>query len=331
MKLTTRTCMAAFAIASLTIWSSCTKTSHTEVERTSLSSSEEINITGTDPNSSAFADRTPVNSIPLLCGTPVVKNFIKNGIVYGSIQVGNDATNYYITVSGNAGWQLKDLRLYTGTEAGIPVNGGGLPKHADFPSHVFSVPYPSTQSFQIPIADLGDNFWVSVRANFISGGSEQALWSEGILFASNNAASKFSYIREQCIVDEGCAFGQGYWFGNGNLSWPDVNGVNTGHVTIGAEYYTRDEPRAIWWANNGLCPGIPNAKKAFAFVAAIRLSDANVIGNATLWSDMATIDAWLESLERLTPENICSHPDASATVMAAVARLGDWMDEHDCD
>ena len=223
--------------------------------------------------------------------------------------------------------------MYVGTETGIPVNdGNGMPKHNEFPIQKnFGSPYPTTWSLQIPIADLGNKPWLSVRVSFVNSSGTQAIWSEGIGFPPSNNGSKFSFDQQVCIVDEGCAYGQGYWFGNGNQSWPDVNGVNDGDVTIGDEHYSRAQARAIWWANNGQCPGIPNAKKAFAFVAAIKLSGSNVKGNAGLWVDLALADSWLASLDRLSPDNICSHPTAPVNIMDAVARLGAWMDEHNCE
>jgi hypothetical protein len=334
MKLITRTCMAFYAIASLLVWSACTKSSHTEIiaESTETANIRSLSVT----TSELLVNRTEIStsSVPALCGTITTKNFLTNTTVCGSIQVGNDATDYYITISGATGWSLKDIRMYVGTEAGIPVNSGnGMPKHNEFPIQKnYNAPCPASWSLKIPIADLGGTSWISVRVSFVSASNQvQSLWSEGIGFPPSNNGSKFSFNQQICIIDEGCAFGQGYWFGNGNQSWPDVNGATDGDITIGGENYTRAEARAIWWANNGQCPGIPNAKKAFAFVAAIRLSHDNVIGTASLWSDVALADGWLQSLDRLTPANICSHPDASAEVMAAVARMGAWMDEHGCE
>lgn len=247
--------------------------------------------------------------------------------------MGNDATDYYITISGVPGACLKDIRLYAGTEAGIPVNpGNGQPKHNDFPvQENYSAPFPTNWTLKIPIVEVGSSFWISVRTSFGTASASHSIWSEGLSFPPSNNGSKFQVTQQICIVDEGCGYGQGYWFGNGNHPWPDVNGITAGDVTIGGENYTRAEARAIWWANNGNCPGIPNAKKAFAFVAAIKLSGTSVIGNSALWNDVAIADAWLASLDRLSPDNICSHPDASAAVMQAVGRIGDWLDAHDCD
>ena len=328
-----RTGMAVLAITALTTWVGCKKSILSE-PTSSTESTETANVRSLSvTESGAIAARTVVStsSVPELCGTTTVKNFYKNTTSYGTITVGNDATDYYITIGGQPGKTLKDIQLYAGSEAGIPVNAGnGKPKQNEFPvQEVFTAPYPSTWSLKIPISEVGDNFWVSVEASFMTDGNN--LWSEGTPFPPSNNGSKFQVEKQTCIIDEGCGWGQGYWFGNGNQSWPDVNGSSAGHVTIGSEDYTRAEARAIWWANNGNCPGIPNAKKAFAFVAALKLSGASVYGTESLWSDVMLANTWLETLDRLTPDNICNHPAASADVMAAVGRIGDWLDTHPCE
>ena len=332
-----RTGVAVLAITALITWVGCKKnilseSNNVTTETETTAAVRSLSVAGSE----ALAARTVVSTstVPAFCGPATVKNFSKNTTTYGTITVGNDATDYYITISGNIGVTLKGIQLYAGTETGIPVNSGnGMPKQNDFPvQETFATPYPSTWSLKIPIADVGDNFWISVKTNFKTTTGNEGLWSEGVLFPPSNVGSKFQVVRQLCeVIDEGCGYGQGYWFGNGNKLWPDVNGTTTGHVTIGDENYTRDEARAIWWANNGECPGIPNAKKAFAFVASLKLNGGAVIGNTALWNDLALADSWLQSLERLTPENICSHPAASAEVMAAVGRIGDWLDAHPCE
>ena len=276
---------------------------------------------------------TVVTSTPALCGTTNSKSFIKSNVPYGTIYIGNDATDYYITVASISGWMLKEVKLFAGEETNIPVNpGNGAPQIGQYPiSETFPVANSSSWSIKIPTSDLGTNFWVSSRVTFVySDGNTQTVWSEGTLFNQVSAASKFECVQQDCIVNEGCAFGQGHWFGNGNQSWPDVNAATDGDITIGGETYTRDEARSVWSSNNGTCIGIPDAKKAFAFVAAISLSDTTVIGNGDLWNDIAAVDSWLASLDRLTDLNICNQPDAPVAIQEAIARIGAWIDAHHC-
>ena len=339
MKSAPRILTALIAVATLVILTNCSKDSqNNSVANSSDASYEEGNslmermITSTGSNFRMMPNSKSDVVVPALCGS-TTKSFAIGADVYGDIEVGNDATDYYFTVSGANGWMLKKIRLYAGDGTTIPLNGGGLPQFNDYPvNHTFSSPYPTLWSFSIPIADLGNSIWVSVRIDYVNGtGTEAGVWSEGDPFKAGNPSSKFNYVYQECVVDEGCSFGQGYWYGNGNLSWPDVNGASAGDVTVGNENYTRDEARAIWWANNGNCPGIPDAKKAFAFVSSIMLSGNSVIGNTDLWNDVASVNNWLESLNRLSDVNICNHPSAPASVKDAVARMCAWMDDHKCE
>lgn len=340
MKSVTRILPAFIAIASLVFLANCTKDSQNTLNDRSISDvlQEELSSSGNTSTSGSnmriMTNSTVVTSVPALCGS-TTRNFI-GSTNHGNITVGNDATNYYFTINGTDGWIIKRVRMYIGSLANIPVNNGGLPLFNDYPiDQMFSSPYPATWSFSVPAADLGNDFWVSVRIDYApaAGGASVSVWSEGDPFKSGNPASRFNVLWQECITDrnEGCAFGQGYWFGNGNQSWPDMNGDVYGNVTIGGENYSRDEARAIWWANNGNCPGIPDAKKAFAFVSAITLSGSNVVATGDFWNDISTVDSWLESLDRLSDVNICNHPSAPANVKEAVARIGAWMDEHKCE
>jgi hypothetical protein len=337
MKSVTRIMPAFIAIASLVFFASCSKDSQDSnrptqetIEENNSIATQSILSTGTYfrmmPNSQTVA------TVPVLCGS-VTKSFISGSTTYGNIVVGNDATNYYFTVSGTNGWMLKKVRLFAGDPSTIPVNGGGIPQFNDYPvNQTFTSPYSTSWSFSVPIADLGSNFWISARVDYINGsGAEAGVWSEGDIFKAGNPSTKFNYTQQTCVVNEGCAYGQGYWFALGNESWPDANGDAAGDITVGNENYTRDEARAIWWANNGTCPGIADAKKAFAFVSAIRLSGSNVIGKSTLWSDMSIVDGWLETLDRLSESNICSHPMAPTTVKVAIASIGAWLNDHNCE
>ena len=339
MQPVTRILKAFIAFAIISVLANCNKDSELDFsDPTSTSYTGDGSSSGRNSltNQSVYRlllNSTIVTSTPAMCGTTNAKNFLKNSVSYGQVTVGNDATDYYITISGVSGWVLKEIRLYAGEEENIPVNpGNGAPQVGQYPiNEVFASPYVPSWTIKIPTVDMGADFWVSSRVTFINGtGATQTIWSEGNLFNPVSTASKFECELQECIIDEGCAYGQGHWFGNGNLSWPDVNGATDGDITIGSENYTRDEARAIWWANNGNCPGIPDAKQAFAFVASIKLSGASVIGNASLWNDIATVENWLTSLDRLTDLNICNHPDAPAAVKDAIARIGDWIDGHGC-
>lgn len=125
---------------------------------------------------------------------------------------------------------------------------------------------------------------------------------------------------ERIVVNEGCSLSQGFWFASKNAVWP-VTGV-----TVGGKTYTKAEGLAIWNSSNK--GGIAHAKQGFLQVAAIKLS-GTVLLAATVWADVAIVEAWLDTLPKLTPTNVknFSNPD----VAAAAGRIGDWINAHHCE
>lgn len=339
MKFLNRIISAIIAFAIISALANCSK--DTQVDYSGYNSdysypgdgSNGRNSLANDPNYRIILNSTPVSTVPALCGIANTKNFIKSGIAYGQITVGNDSSDYYLSIDGVSGWVLKEIRLYAGSEINIPVSpGNGVPQIGQYPvNETMQVPYPASWSIKVDIDELGSDFWVSSRVTFINGsGTTETVWSQGNLFSPISSSSKFECEEQECVVNEGCAHGQGHWFGTGNQSWPDANGAAAGDITLGAEDYTRDELMSIWTTINGSCQGIPDVKKAFGFVAAIKLSGTSVIGNTDFWNDVAAVDAWLESLDRLSDSNICNHPEAPIAIKEAIARIGDWIIAHHC-
>lgn len=126
---------------------------------------------------------------------------------------------------------------------------------------------------------------------------------------------------------EGCSFSQGYWFAKPGLVWPDVNGADAGNVTIGGHFYTQVEGKAIWNTSNA--GGIPDTKKAFLQVAAIKLSADNVLITASVWDDVQIVEDWLTTLPKLTTANLKNWKNSDAA--AAAGRIGDWITLNHCE
>ncbi|QNA44355.1 hypothetical protein [Lacibacter sediminis] len=140
-----------------------------------------------------------------------------------------------------------------------------------------------------------------------------------------------------CEVEEGCSFSQGYWFAKPGVVWPDVNGAEAGVVTIGGQFYTEAEGRAIWNTSNA--GGISDAKKGFLQVAAILLSDDNVLPAATVWADVTIVQNWLSTKPKLSADGANgtlkvqpkSANSTNAAAGSAAGRIGDWINLNHCD
>jgi len=122
------------------------------------------------------------------------------------------------------------------------------------------------------------------------------------------------------IVDEGCSLSQGYWFAKPDVVWPS-------NVTVGGKSYTRTEGLAIWNSSNK--GGISAAKSGFLQVAAIKLSGSTVLPAATVWADVAIVEAYLATLPKLTAANVKTYNDSN--VAAAAGRIGAWINANHCE
>lgn len=120
-----------------------------------------------------------------------------------------------------------------------------------------------------------------------------------------------------------CSLSQGYWFAKPQTIWP-----NDGTLTLGGKVYTQTEGKAIWNTTNK--GGMLNAKQAFTQAAAIKLS--GVIAGASVWSDVAIIDAYFATLTtKMSATAIPKNSTLNAAAGAAAGRIGTWIAENHCN
>lgn len=107
---------------------------------------------------------TPVQAGGALCGTP------KTGILYagqttnaGSVVVGNDADNLYVTLTATGGWLLNKTHVHAADSlVGIPVNKAGNPQIGTFRHQAPHVPPVATYTYTMPRASVSPD--VNVNA-----------------------------------------------------------------------------------------------------------------------------------------------------------------------
>jgi len=152
--------------------------------------------------------------------------------------------------------------------------------------------------------------------------------SQSVSVANSEGSYELSYafdIRNGvCGGDEetACSLSQGYWFAKPQAVWPN------GTVTLGGFVYSQAEGKAIWNTSNK--GGLLNAKAAFTQASAIKLS--GVDPSASVWADVAIIDAYFASLGRkITPTSIPKNSTANAAAGAAAGRIGKWIDANHCN
>lgn len=126
-----------------------------------------------------------------------------------------------------------------------------------------------------------------------------------------------------------CYYGQGYWFGSGKRTWPDLNGGTvSGTITIGSFNYSQDDAWSIWKSSNS--GGKKDAKKAFVLLSTLQLSGPNVPMYTNMDADVAMVTNWLNGLGALSGSNLPASKMPS-DVKAAYNRLKDWMENHECE
>ncbi len=127
-----------------------------------------------------------------------------------------------------------------------------------------------------------------------------------------------------CLLDEeACSLSQGYFFGNPK-PWPAP------FVSIGGKTYSETEGRAIWDASNA--GGIPDSKKGFTQVTAIKLGGLNV--PQEVLNDVMVIELWLSNIGKLNPTFLPNQTIAEIALYgdaaAAAGRIGDWINNNHC-
>jgi len=194
-------------------------------------------------------------------------------VSYGTVTVGNDLVNLYVTYELAAGNTLEKTYLYVGLEEGLPVGGPyGNHLYPDGEGHYYPTMFPhktifsqneTSFSYVIPLEGLPECFIVLAVADiknaagtvlpFVSAKARPELKCYGYYM---------QYCKQDCIsvCETGYAFGNSYancfltipgvnsnnwgWsngsIGNGTYSWPIYAGAGLCDITVGTLVGTLD-------------------------------------------------------------------------------------------
>jgi hypothetical protein len=285
---------------------------------------------------------TPV-AIPVLCSPDTFSLCAGRTNDIGEITVGTGLDNkiYIIyTVTGN--WRLKELHLYVGNDAALPVNNSGNAVPGQFPySKTFNAPY-LVQQYMFVVTTSLNVLTIAAHASVVRVNSwgqiveSQTAWGDGCSGTRINDhgswATKFYYTRGSCTAIATpatviCSQIPAYFYGVGTMAWPDVNGTSTGSVTVGNFDYTEGQGREIF--NSADVNGIPaDAKTSFVDVSTLRMSYTNCALDPQLLTSVTVAEQWLSTLGKLSPSNL---PNGTQTVKDANAYMITWINAHDCN
>ena len=111
-----------------------------------------------------------------------------------------------------------------------------------------------------------------------------------------------------------------------DIPWNDVNGLGAenGDVTIAGYEYTEAEGRAIY---NTITNGYSDSRDGFIQVATLKLSSTNYPQELELLTAVTTIESWLLTRGKLTPDNCGGNNTA---VRNAINFLNSWIPRYAC-
>jgi hypothetical protein len=156
-------------------------------------SQKEPTATASKNKAGVIATKTP--------GTPTITNIMAGqSIVAGTITVVEDWDLGKLTVTYQlyAGWSFKEIQLYVGTCAGIPVNRAGEPRIGLFPYKKTSFTTGvQTWSVTVPINGLPtDELFIAAHCSITSSitGQTETGWGQGSQINDGGSwAMKFSH------------------------------------------------------------------------------------------------------------------------------------------
>lgn len=265
------------------------------------------------------------------CGTTTMVNLLNmQQAQIGTISVANDEHNLYVTYNTQfTPWKLYKIRLFVGDCNGVPLNQQGYPLVNQFPKKLTFCGYylPQKYTVTIPLHSLPQCFCVAAQAvaakrigcNWIT----ETLWGEGTPFGQQACnGMHFDYCQQNCgntpPPGEGCGYRAPYWF-NGYNNWPN------GQISVAGYTYTQAEGFALGaYYNDNYSPAL----YVFFQSAAVHLSGNSIGASASVWADVAVIDAWLASQGKISVSNL---PTVPQTVLDATAAVNAWLDINDCE
>jgi len=282
------------------------------------------------------------------CGSALTSNLkIQDGTDIGTVTVGNDAFYLYLTYNLTSDWYIGDAHSFAGRESMMPRNIDGNPAYSQFPgkqqlnfcdlrqTFTFRVLLSSLTKDNNALCQTNEQYFIAMRASVkqfsnaadCNVGTDQPAWGAPFLINpgnSNEWATAFYYCKQDCTIPaiSWCAYSQGYWFSNPNLSW--CQNVKFGNFEV-----SQQNGVALWPPQNNW------VRRAFFQASALQLS-MNCVnsGNpipASIASDYSRVETFLSSLNYGNLQNGTFPISTDTTgVRAATGNIGRWICNNHC-
>lgn len=147
-----------------------------------------------------------VLTLPDFCNdSPTVFELIAGQTMdVGSVTIGNDEENLYITYETVDGWMLDEIHLFIGDLSDVPVNKQNTPVPGHFPYKAEDINATSF-TLEIPLADIDSCFVVLSHAAVVKDDKDETAWGwDGDEFNNFEDAfgiTRWGYFGEYCKVE----------------------------------------------------------------------------------------------------------------------------------
>ncbi|HSU29450.1 MAG TPA: hypothetical protein VLJ68_13780 [Chitinophagaceae bacterium] len=148
----------------------------------------------------------PPAPAPTYCGSTTVTLLADRTDNVGSVTIGNDGTNLYVTYTLTNNYKVEKTRVYVGSLALMPKNSNGSPNTNNFPYKTTHSPAVSSYTYTIPLSSLTSTCnAVVVYAEVTKANAwgwtcyDEVGWAQGTLIAANCSWSMYNnYCTVSC-------------------------------------------------------------------------------------------------------------------------------------
>ncbi len=225
--------LAFIAISAIFITYSCSSDLNLNVDENAV-------VTNTDTR--LISDDSTIE----YCGdVKVVRLLAGQHYEAGTVTVGNDYDNLYVTYETTNGWNMKGLHLFVGDCDKLPTNKPGNLVPGQFPYKVSFDMLKTIYTFVIPLEELPDCYCVAAHANVVKLDSEGEVIQSETAFGEGekvgkNWFMKFDFCIQACDEeppgeDDNCWQEETAW-GNG------IRYVKKGNWAMYTPYFKDDAP-----------------------------------------------------------------------------------------
>ncbi len=135
----------------------------------------------------------------VFCKETIFELIAGQTIPAGNVIVSNDNENLYVTYESDNGWKIKEIHLFVGAFADIPLNNANVPVPGHFPINETFNPGVGMVTYEIPLSNLPDCPYILSHAVVVKEGQEETAWGKGdVSFEEAFDIKRWGWVMEFC-------------------------------------------------------------------------------------------------------------------------------------